>query len=116
LLRAVYHCHDSQHHGHFDQHTDDVDHLGFQTDDADELAELKARAQSAGMVLLDQGETSCCYARGDKYWLADPQGIAWEHSRTLDTIQVVGDGSVVPQAHLQAQGVCECRQVLNGGI
>ena len=43
-----------------------VDHLGFQTDSEDELAELKARAQAADMTLLDEGNVSCCYARSEK--------------------------------------------------
>lgn len=63
-----------------------LDHLGFQTDTDDELAELKARAQAADMALLDEGETTCCYARSDKYWLTDPDGLAWEQFRTLDQI------------------------------
>jgi lactoylglutathione lyase len=70
-----------------------IDHLGFQTDTAEELSELKARAEAADMSLLDQGETSCCYARSDKYWITDPQGIAWEHYRTLDSIPVFGAGT-----------------------
>ena len=70
-----------------------VDHLGFQTDDADELAELKRRAKAADMALLDQGETSCCYARSEKHWVTDPQGIAWEHFHTLDNIPVFGEGA-----------------------
>jgi catechol 2,3-dioxygenase-like lactoylglutathione lyase family enzyme len=37
-----------------------IDHLGFQTDDADELAALKERAEAADMALLDEGETTCC--------------------------------------------------------
>ncbi len=65
-----------------------VDHLGFQTDTDEELAELKARAHAADLTLLDEGETTCCYARSDKHWLTDPQGIAWEHFRTLDSIPV----------------------------
>ena len=63
-----------------------VDHLGFQTDSDEELAELKARAQAADMALLDEGETTCCYARSEKHWVTDPQGIAWEHFHTLDSI------------------------------
>ena len=63
-----------------------VDHLGFQADDAAELAELKARAQAADMALLDEGETTCCYARSDKHWVTDPQGIAWEQFHTLSSI------------------------------
>ena len=60
-----------------------VDHLGFQVDEADELAELKARAQGDDMALLDEGATTCCYARSDKHWITDPQGVAWEHFHTL---------------------------------
>ena len=65
-----------------------IDHLGIQTDDADELAELKARAAAADMALLDEGETTCCYARSEKHWVTDPQGIAWEHFHTLGQIPV----------------------------
>lgn len=65
-----------------------VDHLGFQTDDAEELAALKARAEAADLALLDEGSTSCCYARSDKHWVTDPQGVAWEHFHTLGDIPV----------------------------
>ena len=63
-----------------------VDHLGFQVDDEAELADLKARAQSADMALLDEGDTTCCYARSEKHWVTDPQGVAWEHFHTLADI------------------------------
>lgn len=68
-----------------------VDHLGFQTESEEELAELMERAKAADMTLLDEGETSCCYARSDKYWLTDPQGIAWEQFRTLGDIPVFSE-------------------------
>ena len=69
-----------------------IDHLGIQTDDAAELAALKARAEAADMALLDEGETTCCYARSEKHWVTDPQGIAWEHFHTLDSIPVFSEG------------------------
>jgi catechol 2,3-dioxygenase-like lactoylglutathione lyase family enzyme len=53
-----------------------VDHLGFQTDSAEELAELKARASAADLALFDEGETTCCYASSEKHWITDPQGVA----------------------------------------
>jgi hypothetical protein len=56
-----------------------LDHLGFQVDDAAELAALKERATAADMALLDEGATTCCYARSEKHWITDPQGVAWEH-------------------------------------
>lgn len=71
--------------------TPGVDHLGIQTDDAAELDELRARARAADMTLLDEGETTCCYARSEKHWVADPQGIAWEHFHTLDSIPVFSE-------------------------
>ena len=63
-----------------------VDHLGFQADTPDELAQLKARAEAADTLALDEGETSCCYARSEKHWVTDPQGIAWEQFHTLQDI------------------------------
>jgi len=68
-----------------------VDHLGIQTDAAEELAALKDRAQAADMALLDEGETTCCYSRSDKYWVTDPQGVAWEHFHTLDSVPVFSE-------------------------
>ena len=68
-----------------------VDHLGIQTDTEEELAQMKAQAQAADMTLLDAGETSCCYARSEKYWVTDPQGIAWEQFRTLSDIPVFSE-------------------------
>lgn len=68
-----------------------IDHLGFQTDTEAELQELKARAEAADMALLDQGATSCCYARSEKHWITDPQGIAWEHFHTLSDIPVFSE-------------------------
>lgn len=74
-----------------------IDHLGIQTDDAAELATLKARAEAADMALLDEGETTCCYARSEKHWVTDPQGIAWEHFHTLGNIPMFNDAAVQAQ-------------------
>ena len=65
-----------------------IDHLGFQVDDASELAELKARAEAADQPIDDEGQTTCCYARSEKHWVTDPSGIAWEHFHTLQNIPV----------------------------
>lgn len=63
-----------------------LDHLGFQTDSAEELVAMKHQAEAADMAMKDEGETTCCYARSDKYWLTDPQGLAWEHYHTLGDV------------------------------
>ena len=70
-----------------------LDHLGFQVDSAEELVEMKAAAQNADMAMLDEGETTCCYARSDKHWITDPQGVAWEQFHTLGDIPVFNEAS-----------------------
>jgi lactoylglutathione lyase len=82
-----------------------VDHLGIQTDTEEELVALKTQAEAAHMALLDVGETTCCYARSDKYWLTDPQGIAWEQFHTLANIPVFGE-QVPAAAQDQAAACC----------
>ena len=72
-----------------------IDHLGIQTDDEAELNELKARAASADLDMVDEGATTCCYARSEKHWVTDPQGIAWEHFQTLDNIPVFNEKEVL---------------------
>ena len=74
-----------------------VDHFGIQVDNADDLATLKAQAQAADMALLDEGETTCCYARSDKYWVTDPQGVAWEQFHTLGDIPTFNAGHSEPK-------------------
>lgn len=70
-----------------------VDHLGFQVDADDELAELRERAAKADLSMADVGETTCCYARSDKHWITDPQGIAWEHFHTLADVPMFNEAS-----------------------
>lgn len=91
-----------------------VDHLGIQVDSDEELAALKARAASADLALQDEGMTTCCYARSDKYWVTDPQGVPWEQFHTLESIATFSRanaaggccGSGSPAAGKAAQAAC----------
>lgn len=78
-----------------------LDHLGFQVDSEQELEDMKANANAAEMAFVDEGETSCCYARSEKHWITDPQGIAWEHFHTLGNIPVFNE-------HEATEGVSCC--------
>jgi len=68
-----------------------LDHLGVQLESEAELTELREQVANAEIAVLDQPNAECCYARSDKYWTTDPQGIAWETFHTLDTIPVFGE-------------------------
>ena len=67
-----------------------LDHLGLQVETEDELVQLREQVGRAGIAALEQQNASCCYARSDKYWITDPQGIAWETFHTLDSVPVYG--------------------------
>ncbi len=67
-----------------------VNHLGIQAEDDDELAEVYERLQEAGGPVLNEGETTCCYARSTKQWITDPQGVAWETFLTRGESAIYG--------------------------
>jgi len=67
-----------------------VDHLGFQVDSDEELKALREQVKAAQIAAHDEQGAACCYARSDKYWVEDPQGVAWETFHTLGSIPVFG--------------------------
>lgn len=71
-------------------HAPGLNHLGFQVDEADELAALQQRFEQADIASVAESGAACCYARSDKHWVEDPAGIAWEHFHSLGDIPVFG--------------------------
>lgn len=68
-----------------------VDHLGIQAENEAELDDLRINLIEAQAPMLAQKEASCCYAKSDKYWTTDPQGIPWETFHSLGEIPLFGD-------------------------
>src|SRR5262249_18968198 len=60
-----------------------VDHLGIQVDDEAELATLAERLARLGPFIQEYKRTTCCYAKSNKAWVQDPEGIAWETFHTF---------------------------------
>ncbi|MGQ0503564.1 MAG: ArsI/CadI family heavy metal resistance metalloenzyme [Panacagrimonas sp.] len=67
-----------------------VNHLGLQVDSDAELSALELRFAEAGLSGVQEHGAACCYAKSDKTWLQDPQGIAWENFHTLGSVPVFG--------------------------
>jgi hypothetical protein len=67
-----------------------LDHLGIQAENAGELEEIGSRLAQADVSVMPQKDAACCYAKSDKYWTIDPQGIPWESFHTLDSIPLFG--------------------------
>jgi catechol 2,3-dioxygenase-like lactoylglutathione lyase family enzyme len=68
-----------------------VDHLGIQVETPDELHEVYGRLQQADRPVLEEGATTCCYAKSEKSWITDPQGLSWETFLTSGESTVYGD-------------------------
>ena len=69
-----------------------LDHLGIQVEDKEELSEVYARLRQAGGAVIDQGQTTCCYAKSEKSWIDDPAGISWETFFTTGESTNYGSG------------------------
>jgi catechol-2,3-dioxygenase len=83
-----------------------LDHLGIQAESDAELEEIGTRLAQADVALLPQKGASCCYAKSDKYWTLDPQGIAWESFHSLGTVPVYGADSRHTQKQVERSGAC----------
>jgi hypothetical protein len=68
-----------------------LDHLGIQVEDAAELQEVYGRLKAAERPVYEEGATTCCYAKSEKSWIADPSGLAWETFLTSGESTVYGD-------------------------
>jgi hypothetical protein len=86
-----------------------VNHLGIQAESDAELKELRVRLIEAQAPVLEQQEAVCCYAKSDKYWTIDPQGLAWETFHTLGGIPIFGEdraSTTMPEAQNKGAACC----------
>lgn len=74
-----------------------IEHIGLQVEDQAELAEVYARLAAADRPVLEEGATTCCYARSEKSWIADPDGVVWEAFLTEGESTVYGGNPELDQ-------------------
>ncbi len=79
-----------------------LDHLGLQAENGEELEEIGSRLAQADVSVLPQKGASCCYAKSDKYWTLDPQGVAWESFHSLDSVPMYGQETRPEKAEAKA--------------
>ena len=68
-----------------------LNHLGIQVESDEELEEMRGRVLQAETPVVEQRDAACCYAKSNKHWIVDPQGIAWETFHTLSSIPMFGE-------------------------
>jgi catechol 2,3-dioxygenase-like lactoylglutathione lyase family enzyme len=85
-----------------------ISHLGIQAEDETELNEVYDRLSRAERPIVEAKAATCCYAKSDKQWIADPQGVPWETFLTYGESTVYGEGSLARLRELAADaGCCE---------
>ena len=79
-----------------------LNHLGVEVDSAGAVDAEQARLAQAGLAAVDERDTTCCYARQDKFWVTGaPGGERWEIYTVLAGVlqqdeleRRLGDGEV----------------------
>lgn len=84
-----------------------IEHLGIQVESKEELGEVYGRLEAAGRPILEEGETTCCYAQSEKSWISDPDGLVWEAFLTTGDAIVYGDSPALSAlGETAAAGAC----------
>ena len=65
-----------------------VSHLGIRYPSTGDVASEMARTKHEQIDLLQQEGTTCCYAKADKYWVRDADGMPWEMYTVLADAEV----------------------------
>jgi catechol 2,3-dioxygenase-like lactoylglutathione lyase family enzyme len=71
-----------------------IRHLGIQVEESSELTEVFGRIAHTRRPILEEGQTTCCYAKSQKNWVEDPQGVQWETFLTTGESTIYGGESV----------------------
>jgi catechol 2,3-dioxygenase-like lactoylglutathione lyase family enzyme len=94
-----------------------LDHLGVEVSSTDDVTAATGRLKDAGLAILEENDTSCCYAVQDKVWVHGPGKEPWEVyvvKADADTLAKAEDSacctpttdSGVPNAQATAEACC----------
>ena len=81
-------------------HGGSINHLGVEVADTETVDAEQTRLADVGLVSVDERDTTCCYARQDKFWVSGtPNGESWE-------IYTVLADSQTPNGEADGQTCC----------
>jgi catechol 2,3-dioxygenase-like lactoylglutathione lyase family enzyme len=68
-----------------------INHLGVEVADTDTVDAEQVRLTGSGLSSVDERDTTCCYARQDKFWVEGaPNGEQWEIYTVLADSETFG--------------------------
>jgi catechol 2,3-dioxygenase-like lactoylglutathione lyase family enzyme len=65
-----------------------LSHPGIRVGSTDEVDRWKLRVTERGVASFEEKDTTCCYARQDKFWVSDPDGNRWEVYTVLEDVEL----------------------------
>lgn len=65
-----------------------ISHLGIRYPDSEKVVTELARTKAQGIAVREQPGTTCCYAKADKFWVHDADGLGWEMYTLLADAEV----------------------------
>lgn len=81
-----------------------IEHLGFQVESESDLKKVYRDLEKAKGTLREEGDCTCCYAKSQKMWITDPQGVEWEAFYTYGNATMYGPGdNAHPVAEVRGQ-------------
>ena len=93
-----------------------IEHLGIQVESSEELSEVYSRLKAADRPTLEEGATTCCYAKSEKSWISDPDGVVWETFLTSGAATVYGDSPELTAVSLNASDNACCTPLTPQGV
>ena len=79
-----------------------LNHLGVEVFEAEDVTAATERLKAAGLADHVEDESTCCYAKQDKVWAIEPQGLRWEWYRVLEDSKSFGEDTT-PAAPAEEQ-------------
>jgi catechol 2,3-dioxygenase-like lactoylglutathione lyase family enzyme len=64
-----------------------INHLGVEVESTEDVTHAEARLAAEGVATEAAPGTVCCYARQDKVWAHDPDGVPWEYYTVLEHVE-----------------------------
>ena len=86
-----------------------INHLGVEVTDVESVDNELSRLGAAGFASVEERDTTCCYAKQDKFWVQDtPDGERWEVYTVLEHSETF--------AAADAEGQTCCGTEVNGSV
>lgn len=81
-----------------------LSHLGIRYPGTGNVASEMVRTKGSKIPVFQQEGTTCCYAKADKFWTRDADGVPWEMYALLEDVEAETAADAALRSFLGQQG------------